>query len=275
MKKRVKPPAFQFYVKDWLSGTRALSFAEKGMYIDLLAWSWDNGPLPAAPRALAAIVGIPLRDFEKLWRGVSSKFVRVKRAKFPSLVNPRLEKVRSERKTFLKKQRINGAKGGRPKKPKNNPTVPEIETQRVTQPETQTKPLQSAVCDLQSKDPLSPQIEIDREIEDLTHTDPRARELRAAFEAFWALYPKKTRRANAHRMFLAIRPSRLVIDAIFAALDWQVKRPEWLEQHGRFVPQPEKWLSDRRWEDEPPTVKADESTAESLARILAGGGRMP
>jgi uncharacterized protein YdaU (DUF1376 family) len=40
-----KPPAFQFYVNDWLSSphTRAMSLAQRGAYIDLLALSWPDG----------------------------------------------------------------------------------------------------------------------------------------------------------------------------------------------------------------------------------------
>ncbi len=39
-----KPPAFQFYAKDWLSSktVRAMSFEDRGVYIDLLAMAWDS-----------------------------------------------------------------------------------------------------------------------------------------------------------------------------------------------------------------------------------------
>jgi uncharacterized protein YdaU (DUF1376 family) len=40
-----KPPAFQFYVNDWLSSphTRSMTLAQRGAYIDLLALSWPDG----------------------------------------------------------------------------------------------------------------------------------------------------------------------------------------------------------------------------------------
>lgn len=38
---------------------------------------------------------------------------------------------------------------------------------------------------------------------------------------------------------------------MLAALEWQRRQPEWEDQRGRFVPHPDAWLRNRRWEDEP------------------------
>ena len=54
-----KSPAFQFYVKDWLSSYRILSMtpAEEGAYIRLLAYCWDSGDcsIPDDDEELAAM----------------------------------------------------------------------------------------------------------------------------------------------------------------------------------------------------------------------------
>ena len=67
----MKPPAFPFYVKDWLAGTRRLTFTQKGAYIDLLAWSWDNGPLPFRVAQLAHILGTTPTQLREVWAVLS------------------------------------------------------------------------------------------------------------------------------------------------------------------------------------------------------------
>jgi uncharacterized protein YdaU (DUF1376 family) len=41
-----KHPWFPLYVADWLVGTWTLTAAERGIYIDLLAFQWDRGSVP-------------------------------------------------------------------------------------------------------------------------------------------------------------------------------------------------------------------------------------
>lgn len=61
-----KPPAFQFYAKDWRSSAtvRNMTLAETGVYIQLLAAAWDGdepGTLPLGPGQIAKITGIDVR----------------------------------------------------------------------------------------------------------------------------------------------------------------------------------------------------------------------
>ena len=46
-----KPPAFQFYVKDWTASPtrRMMSLAAQGAYINLLAIAWDSDPIATVP----------------------------------------------------------------------------------------------------------------------------------------------------------------------------------------------------------------------------------
>jgi len=46
-----KPPAFQFYVKDWTASPtrRMMSLAAQGAYINLLAIAWDSDPIATIP----------------------------------------------------------------------------------------------------------------------------------------------------------------------------------------------------------------------------------
>lgn len=99
-----KPPAFQFYVKDWLTGTRRLSWAAKGAYIDLLAWSWDNGPLPLRTSEIARVIGAVASEFARLWKELIRHWVRTPLG----YINQRLEGERRKQKAF---RRLQAAKG--------------------------------------------------------------------------------------------------------------------------------------------------------------------
>jgi uncharacterized protein YdaU (DUF1376 family) len=104
------PPAFQFYVKDWLSSTKGLTAEAKGAYIDMLAYAWDNGPLPNNRQVLARIAGLSFPQFAGVWKVLSKKWAR--RGNF--LVNNRMEKQRRALKKFSRQQAARGRLGGFP-----------------------------------------------------------------------------------------------------------------------------------------------------------------
>lgn len=113
-----KAPAFQFYPQDWLVGTATLTPAQKGGYIDLLAYEWEHGAIA--------------KDMAGKFSGLSGKDLEIVLRKF-SLIddfykNERLEKTRARQDAFFKKQSNNGKLGGRPKA-KHNPN----ESQTITQ----------------------------------------------------------------------------------------------------------------------------------------------
>lgn len=87
-----KPPAFQFYPKAWLSSTFGMSREIKGAYIDLLAYEWDNGPLPHSPAWRARALGVDAKDGARIWAALRPKFVRTARG----WINRRLEDQRRE-----------------------------------------------------------------------------------------------------------------------------------------------------------------------------------
>jgi uncharacterized protein YdaU (DUF1376 family) len=103
-----KPPAFQFYVKDWLSSTAALSPEARGAFIDLMAWSWDNGPLPDSNEKRARLIRVSRTIERKLWSEIES-FWKPTDAGF---VVPRLERQRQELAKYREEQVEKGRKGG-------------------------------------------------------------------------------------------------------------------------------------------------------------------
>ena len=112
-----KPPAFQFYVNDWLSSPEIMlmTAAEEGAYIRLLAISWAKGGLPDDDEQLAVLS----RLGEGWFKGSSTKIRQcfVKRGK--KLVNKRLEKERKNNQTWREKCRQGGIASGKARKNKD------------------------------------------------------------------------------------------------------------------------------------------------------------
>src|ERR1700747_1375552 len=87
-----KPPAFQFYVKDWRSSPTIaqMTRSEKGLYIDLMALAWDSDepgtislPLETCAKQLAILPKVLrkfLEKFPKVFSNVDGKLVQPKLA---------------------------------------------------------------------------------------------------------------------------------------------------------------------------------------------------
>lgn len=89
-----KPPAFQFYAKDWLSSmtVRAMEWAAKGLYIELLAYDWDNEGLPPDPEHIRRIVNMTEREWARCWPVIEHRFPVVQGRRR----NPKLQEIRGE-----------------------------------------------------------------------------------------------------------------------------------------------------------------------------------
>jgi len=70
-----KPPAFQFYPKDFLTDDKVapMNLEQIGTYIKLLCYCWLNGGLPNNSEELCDMCGNP-DNWDKIWRKVSKCF---------------------------------------------------------------------------------------------------------------------------------------------------------------------------------------------------------
>lgn len=69
------------------------------------------------------------------------------------------------------------------------------------------------------------------------------------FERFWRAYPRGEDKAGARREWDKLKPDRKLMEAMSAALDRAKASDDW--QRGIGIPYACRWLSHRRWEDEP------------------------
>ncbi len=108
-------PYFQFFARDWLSssGTRDMSLAARGAYIDLLSYQWEDGDLPDSLPVLAKRLGVSLQEFEAIWPELEGSFERDENGR---LRNPRLDEERAHVMGLSSIRSMSGKKGGRPRK---------------------------------------------------------------------------------------------------------------------------------------------------------------
>jgi len=76
------------------------------------------------------------------------------------------------------------------------------------------------------------------------------------FARFWNLYPRKVGKGAAEKQWRKLNPDNLLFERIGQALAQQCTMPAWVKDGGQFIPHPSTWLSQRRWEDEPPKPTA-------------------
>lgn len=72
----------------------------------------------------------------------------------------------------------------------------------------------------------------------------------AEFESFWVDYPKKTGKGAAYKAWKKLRPSQSLQSAISSAIAKQKRSRQWLNENGRYIPNPATWLNERRWDDD-------------------------
>ena len=103
-------PSFQFYPRDWLanSSVRRMTLAERGAYIDLLAYAWQDGGLPDDDAELARMLQITVRAWRTLAPRVRPRFA----AWDGRLVNTRLERVRDEQAAYRAAKAAAGRQSG-------------------------------------------------------------------------------------------------------------------------------------------------------------------
>jgi uncharacterized protein YdaU (DUF1376 family) len=75
--------------------------------MDLLAWAWDNGPLPKSESERARLSGISRHKFKKVWQEISRKWIEGAEG----FCNQKQEQQRSELQEFRQTKSTAGKKG--------------------------------------------------------------------------------------------------------------------------------------------------------------------
>jgi uncharacterized protein YdaU (DUF1376 family) len=98
-----------------------MSLAQKGAFIDLLCFQWEDGSIPSDPQILKQMVGADGNTWRHVWSIVRSKFVETGEG---TLVNPRLAADREIAFAKVQTRSECGKLGGRPRKQKETKSFP-------------------------------------------------------------------------------------------------------------------------------------------------------
>lgn len=91
----------------------------------------------------------------------------------------------------------------------------------------------------------------------------------AAFEAFFAAYPRKVGKGQAQREWGQLAPDEALRKRIIGAVHAWARTPEWQRNGGQFIPKPARWLREARWEDEPGCALAPPPSASPACMVDA------
>lgn len=97
--------------------------------------------------------------------------------------------------------------------------------------------------------------------EHVTETPKKQNTTEKRFDEFWKAYPKKVGKQAALKSWTRIKPDADLHERILAAVETAKNSKQWLNENGRFIPNPATWLNQGRWDDELDTpVTAKEGT---------------
>jgi hypothetical protein len=101
---------------------------------------------------------------------------------------------------------------------------------------------------------LDLEVDLEGETEEIPPIPPKGGErvdgALGDFEAFWKAYPRKMAKKAAFKAWRNAKDKPPLTD-VLAAIELQMKSPDWMKDGGRFIPYPASWLNQGCWEDKP------------------------
>ncbi|HEX6727878.1 MAG TPA: DUF1376 domain-containing protein [Nitrospira sp.] len=233
-----RPPAFQLYVKDWLTSKKraAMALDQQAAYFNLLCHCWDTDDcaLPDDRAILAA-----LSELREHWNSRSTPVHQafVPHPKKPDfLTNMRLYAEHQKYLQIQKERRRAGRESGASRRRSRANTTEHVFNKRsapVEQLPTSSIPTSSS------------------KKEDIPAS---RREIlnghRASFDRFWSAYPKKRDKKEAEKLWARLLPDESLVASMLHSIEQAKQTPEWGKDRGQFIPYPTTWLNKRRWEDD-------------------------
>lgn len=85
------------------------------------------------------------------------------------------------------------------------------------------------------------------------------------FEQFWQAYPRKVGKGAAFKVWKRLNGIRPKIDELVQIIEQHKKTEQWRRNNGQFVPHPQTWLNQERWNDE---INAPSEDPEDLRNLV-------
>ena len=244
-RKRERPPSFQFYPKDFLAdpNTRIMTFAERGVYIDLLSYCWIDGTISADLGELARLLQCEISFLETAWKTVGRCFC-LDEKDGTRFYHKRLKLERVKQKLWRAKCSLGGKKSAGKRKHKK-----EIDggkgscdlLTRVVQLKGNTSSSSSIKRNTKEK-------REDEEEKPEPQISPKS-ESKIRFETFMQRYPKKIDRPAALIAWSRLQPDDEMLNQFLTAIDALKTTDNWTKDGGRWIPKAARFLEDRLWEE--------------------------
>ncbi len=233
-----RPPAFQFYPKDWLDfRVQRMSLAAQGAYMKLLCFMWadskDQRSIEDNDDHLARALGVPDEQWLDLRKEIQHEFDPIFEQKDGRLLSARLRHEAAKQRKYRKSQAEKGVRSAQQRSNRGSTVV-----EPMYQPEGNSSSSSSS--------------SLRKEISSKSTVASKNGHL-AGFQAFWTAYPRKEGKGACERWWHTHEPDDRLRDTMLAKIEQAKKSPNWQDKGGKFIPMPATWLNQKRWEDEYPT----------------------
>ena len=228
-----RPPAFQFYPKDWLDfRVQRMSLAAQGAYLKLLCFMWadshnqcsiiDNNEL------LARAIGTTVEQWLTLRNEIQCESDPIFEEKNGWLFSPRLRLEAYKQRKYRQSQAEKGKKSAKQRLNRGSTTV---------EPKYQPEGNSSSSSSLNSyRERMNGEVELNG--------------YGLSFDIFWSAYPKKEGKGACRRWWKQHTPDDFLLGRMLDKIEQAKQTTKWKEQAGKFIPMPVTWLNQERWDDE-------------------------
>ena len=165
-----------------------------------------------------------------------------------------IDRMEEKHNTVSETNRLNGSKGGRPKKQEEPNETEENPTKPNETEENPTKPYKDKDKD-KDKDK-------EKDIEkESTLKSAKEKALAEKFERFWSAYPRHQDKKKALDAFKKIDPDDELLEKMLNSIEKQKASSQW--QDPQYIPHPTTWLNRERWNDEVQQSKPVETVKQA------------
>jgi uncharacterized protein YdaU (DUF1376 family) len=228
-----RPPAFQFFPKDWLDfKVQRMSLAAQGAYMKVLCFMWkdskdqfsilDNNDL------LARAIGTTVEQWLELRQEIQQSCDPILEEKDGRLLSARLREEATKQRKYRRQQSEKGKRSAQ---------------QRLNRSSTTVEPMQEPEDNSSSSLNSYKERKKSRHRIELNGHGP-------SFEVFWETYPKKEGKGACRRWWKEHKPEDVLLGLMLAKIQQARQTQKWNEQGGKFIPMPLTWLNQERWDDQ-------------------------
>ena len=264
---------YQFNISDWALHTSHLTLEEDAVYRRLLDFYYDTeAPLPR--ESAAYVRRLRLRDHAD---AVSEILIEFFVLEDDGWHNKRADLEIASYHAKADTARVNGAKGGRPKKttqkePKANP--------EETQPVNLANPEETG--SKANHELLTKNYELGTINQELKTNNNKPKDQKTSsdkpdgainrFDDFWQMYPRKTDKKKAKSAWDKIKPNDDLAIKIITNVSNRLASGEWVKG-SQYIPHPTTYLNGSRWEDEAQAPDDNRTDREKRNEAIAADSK--